>query len=209
MSRITLVAAVIGLLVILPSFMQTRQQKAAPPDFAGTMKKAVAAYENQKYGLCIRQLAIATQVVAEARKKILLAAMPPAPEGFERLPERKVSAQERAMMAGLTHTMVGQAMECKYRRKDRKGHINVNIMTDSPLIKMLAMQFSMAKMNPDLEEIGYNTHKGLLQKKGKSLELSILIAGKHLIQVKAAGITEDALFRMFNQAFVDKIAAQL
>ena len=207
MTRRFLIVLPLLALLVFPSFLQTRKKKAAPPTFVSCMKKAITAFEGKDFGECIRQLKKAEGIVSELRGKLLLAAMPDAPEGFEKVVKKETDADHP--LAKQFMRSVGHSLEQKYKKKEGRGHINVSVVADSPLIQMLAMQFSMAKMNPQLEEIGYGDHKGLLEKKGGGLKLLILILGKHLITIDCAGITEEILFKMFDQSFVDRIAKLL
>ncbi len=88
--------------------------------------------------------------------------------------------------------------------------IKISCVMDSPLIQMLNMTFGLAESNPDQEAIGYNEQKGMLEKKGDNgFNLQIILWGKHLITIVTKGISEEDLFKWFNQEWVDKIAALL
>ena len=86
--------------------------------------------------------------------------------------------------------------------------IKISCSINSPLAKMFGMALTLAAQDPAKEAIGYGDHKGLLEKRsgGERLNLQLLIAGKHAVTVTARGVSEDDLFGMINQAFVDKFA---
>ena len=90
--------------------------------------------------------------------------------------------------------------------------VNVTVTADSPMVQMFSMALrNPALMDKDSELIEYNQDKAILKKtsNGRSRELTIILAGKHLVVVNFQGEDEDLLFSMFDQAFVDRLKAAL
>ena len=98
-------------------------------------------------------------------------------------------------------------IEQKYRAKDGEGNINVQIRVDSPLVKMMAVAFSTVSLNPNAEIIKYGAHKGLLENGDEgNLKLTIVLFDKHAIMIETNGLSDERLFKLFDQKFVDTIA---
>ena len=187
---------------------QKRVSQQTPADFAGTLTAAQTAWSQGKYGACLESLKQATGLVMVKRVEVVLAALPKAPEGFEKVEDKRNQAQQNQMIAGMA-AMVGSIIEQKYRGPH---NIDVTVTANSPMVSMLSMGLSNpALLEQGAELIEYGPHKAILKpiRGGNSRELTIIIDGKHLIQVQWGSSDEDALFAMWNQAAVDRVAATL
>ncbi|MCB9890232.1 MAG: hypothetical protein H6832_06565 [Planctomycetes bacterium] len=174
--------------------------------FAEAVEAAKSAYEAGKFGKAMTMLQQAMQLARKAIRTKILAAMPAAPEGFERIEPKKEDDAEVNPFGALV--MGAVPIEQKYRAKEGRGSLEVQTHIDSPLVKMMAIAFSTASMNPKLEVIKYGAHKGMLEEQGKDrLKLTIVLFDKHAITVDAQGISDEQLFKIFDQKFVDTIAA--
>jgi hypothetical protein len=207
MRRLTIV--MLALLVSLSVQAQVRQKKATEQDFGSLLKQSDDDYNSKKYGSCITKLRQATAIAADMHRQIILDAMPPAPSGYEAVPVSKQS--QNNPLAGALAGSVGLSAEQKYRKVEGDGDIHINVTANSPLVSMLEMAFGMAAMDPDIEAVTYKQHKALFKKEqgGKMLVLQIPIESKHHVEVKARGMDEDTLFKVFNQEFLDKIVKAL
>ena len=207
MRRLAVVMLV--LLISLPVQAQVRQKKATERDFADLLKQSAADYNAKRYGACITNLKQAISLATGMHCRIILEAMPPAPSGYEKVPvqEQELDNPMANAMAG----SIGVPVEQTYRQVKGNGDIRINVTAHSPLVSMVEMTFRMAAMDPNIEEVTYNQYKALFKKEqgGKLYVLQIPIDGKHLLEVKVRGMDEDTFFKVFNQAFVDRIAKAL
>ena len=190
---------------------QERTKKPAEQElgFAESLDAAKAAMAAGKAGAALAHLQHAMVLARRVLQTKVLEAMPAAPDGFTRLEAKK---QDEAAAANPFAALTGTTLpiEVKYKAKEGREHFDAQVLIDSPLVKMLAMAFSTAGLNPKLEVIKYGAHKGLLEEQGKDrLKLTIVLADKHAITVEASGVSDEQLFKLFDQAFVDKLAAIL
>lgn len=195
--------------IFTTSVAQERQKKLGAADYPTLSKAAEKAFSEKKYVTCAKQLKQLLALCGEGVQKELVARRPAAPDKFEAVPVKAV-AKTGAFGSGLA-AVVGHTAEYSYRETGGQGSVKVVIHADSTIAHVLDAQFKFAGMNPNLEEVKYGEHKALLESKndGKLLILKILIAGAHYIEITARGITDGTLFEMFNQAFVDNVAAVL
>ena len=194
-------------LLALPTLSQKRQKKADPKDFPAVIKKANEAFGAGQFGACMTHLKAAMAMATAGLRTQILASMPAAPEGWTADKPKDDSSNAYLAQMGLGSMI---SVEQRYRGPDGKS-LKVQIMPSSAMAKMIGMGFAMAASDPNSELVDYEGNKALFKKsnKGKRFELNILIAGKHLVQANGSAMDEDAFFKMFNQAFVTKIAGIL
>lgn len=188
--------------------VQDRAKKTEPADLPKVLANATKAFEAKQYGSCQRELKVALGLVARLVRGQILAAMPPAPEGFTAV-EDKADAGDASNAIVQAMGMTSVPTERVYRKDKGREEIKITVMADSPMAAMMGMAFNVAAMSKEGEVITYKENKGLLKKSGDRYELQILVAGKHLIQVEARGIDDDGLLKMVDQAFVDRLVTAL
>ncbi len=190
-------------LLALPVLPQKRAKKASPRDFPTVMKKANEAFAAADYGVCIDNLKKAMNLATVEMRKLIYKAMPTPAEGWTADQPKKNSGNAYLAQFGMTGMLM---VEQRYRGPDGKN-LKVSIQPNSPMAKMIGMTFAMAANDPNSEIVDYEGNKAIFKKTsgGKRFELSILLAGKHLIQVNGTAMDEDTFFGMFDQAFVNKI----
>lgn len=188
-----------------PCAAQTREKKVGEKDFPALVKDASSAFEAKKHSLAIDKLQAALQIAIEALQKEVLAVMPAAPEGFKARPTTSDGAANPLATAMLG--AIGAPIEQRYDGP-KGASVKITCVAKSPMVSMMGAVFTMAGHDPDKEVIGYGSHKGVLEKHsgGNRLQLQILVAEKHLVTVEASSISEETLFAMINQAFVDNLA---
>lgn len=200
--------ALLATLVLTSAALQKRVQTAEAEDFPAIMKSASAAWEANDFGACVAHLKKATGLANEKRSEAIRAALPAAPAGWMLEPAKKNPA-ENAMAAALGGA-IGNVTQANYREEGGRGSISVSIMSDSPMIQMFNMWASNpAMLGENAELIEYEAHRAVLKKESSGLSLQILIHKKHMCDVKVRGLDEDAMFKMFDQATIDKLAAIL
>ncbi len=209
MSRRSLpVLAVLATLVLCSATFQKRVKTAGPADFPGILKEISATWNAGEYGACLAHLKKANGLVLEKRSEAIRAALPAAPAGWKLEPAKK-NAGGDAMAAAFAGA-IGNVTQVRYSQEGGRGTVNISLMSDSPMVQM----FNMWAANPAMlgegaELIEYEAHRAVLKKESSGLNLSILIHKKHMCEIKVRGMEEDALFAMFDQSVVDKLAMVL
>jgi hypothetical protein len=209
MRRLALALVPILAVLTIAAAPQKRAAKKGPADFNTLITEAKAAWDGKQFGACLAKLREATSLATLKRIEAVLATFPPAPEGFEKV-ENELDDQARAdrMMGGLGGAF-GSVIEQRYKGEHR---IDVTVTADSPMVQMFSMALgNPALMDKDSERIEYGQDEAILKKtaNGRARELTIIVAGKHIVLVNYGSDDEDALFAMFDQAFVDRLSAAL
>lgn len=193
----------------LPS-IQTRAAKPEVQDFPAVLARAQDHYEANRYAAAMADLKTCVGLTQTRWVEAIREALPAAPENWTKVPQPKdeqESAQAQAMLASLS-LGVGTQVEQRYTAESKR--LDVSITADSPMVGMMGMMFSNpAMLNANQELIEYGTHKAILDtSNSRGLDLQILIANKHLIQVTCPE-DDEFLFAMFDQAAIDRLAAAL
>jgi len=208
MKKLVLCAAILTGGFLLASAHQERVKPKGPADFDKLVAKATAAWKGGSYGECVGALNACLQLAIGKRSDAIFAALPSAPENWSS-PEPKKAAEAGNPFLSAMAGAIGNIVERKYRQADGRGTIDVTVTADSPLVSMLGMVMSNPAMDPTAEAIKYGEHKALLKKEGGRLELQILIADKHVVEVRTNQDDEELLFALFDQKAIDRIAAAL
>lgn len=194
----------LALVAVLP-FQERIKPGANKPKFDETLKAVEASWNAENYGDCVKKLQALTTLAMEKHAEAIRAALPAAPAGYEMVPKKK----EANPFAGALMSTVGNLIEARYR-KSGSGEISVEVMANSPMVQMLGMMFSNpAMLEEGSELVKYNAHTAILKTSGSRLELQILIHEAHVVTVRWPDADADALFAMWNQAAVDKLAGVL
>lgn len=194
--------------VLIGGVVQDRSKKLTTADLPKVIANASKALEGKRYGACQRELKSALGLVGTLVRDQLLAAMPPAPAGFKAVEVKNDDTEGGNVMAQALG-MMSLPTERSYRKEGGGDEIKISILAESPMVAMMGMMFSAAAMSKEGEIVTYKENKGLLKKEGDSYNLQIVVSGRHLITVEAAGIDDAGLLKMVDQAFVDRIVAAL
>ncbi|MBL8859872.1 MAG: hypothetical protein JNL28_15300 [Planctomycetes bacterium] len=189
--------------------LQERVSKPKAKDFGAILTEAKTAFDAAHYGTALGRLRDATAIVTKERRKAVLAAFPAAPEGWK-LEAEEPNDEAVAQLAGLAF-MGGAGIEGKYVAVGGNGRINVSILADSPLARMFSMWIANpAMLDKDAELVKYGAHNAVLRTrtKGSSYEMQLLV-GEDLVQIDVSNASDEFLFKLWNQAAVDKVAAAL
>ena len=205
-----LAGALLALLPLVASAsLQKRVSKQTAEDFPATLEAARAAWGEGRFSACLEALRDATALATEQRVELVLASMPAAPEGFERVERKRDQVQTNQMLGGVA-ALVGNVIEQDYRGPFK---VRVTVSANSPMVQMLVMSFQNAALLPEGSElIEYEDgHRAVLKATGggRSRELAIVIADEHLVQVDWGNEDEESLLGMWNQGVVDALAAAL
>ena len=201
--------ALLATLVLTSAALQKRAKTTSAADFPGLMKAASAAWDAGQYGECLASLKKATGLANEKRSMAIREALPATPAGWKLEPAKKSAAAGNAMVQAFGGA-IGNLTQARYSEEGGRGSIDITITADSPMVQM----FNMMVTNPAMlgengELIEYEAHRAVLKNERNSLNLQILIHKKHMCDIKVRGMEEDAMFAMFNQATIDKLAAVL
>lgn len=204
----TLLALAIALVV--PLTAQKREAKPQKIDFKTRITRGQKAYDESKFGTCVSELREALLLATAKWREALRAALPAAPQGWKLEPAPEQNEEENPYAAAVIAS-TGGLLSADYRNEDGSGHIDVQIMADSPAVRMMQGMFAMAGMRKDVETVDYEGgDKALLEKVGdEGYKLTILVAQKHLITVETSSLTDEQVFRFMDQAALTKIKAQL
>lgn len=192
--------------LLVSAVAQERAAKKKDPAFPEAIEQAKKNVEEEKLGAAIAALQAAIKDLQKKQRAAVLAALPK-PEGwtFRDQETDEAADQVAAGMIGFGHTTTRQ-----YEKGD--ASLRVEVTANSPMLQMLAVLFS----NPTLIEaeggelVKYGAHKAMLKKSGDNgHELTLLMHETHMIKVEAQGIDADALLKIFDQAFVDRLEKPL
>lgn len=203
------ILALVACATFTSAAIQKRVKAKGAEDFPAIMAAANQSWNKQEYKACIKSLNKAVELAVGKHTEVIRAALPKAPTGWEVVADRNNQAANpfAAMMSGAVGTIINQ----KYRQTDGgRSRLEVTVTVDSPLVQMFGMWLNNpAMLPPESELIEYGTQKAVLKKEGNGWNLQILIHGAHICEVRATGMDEDALFKVFDQAAVDKLAEVL
>jgi len=193
-------------LLVLPATAQKRSGQPKEPSFADSVVAAQKAFEAKEYGTAITALQAAIKAVQKLQRAAILEALPK-PAGYEVRDEEPADAANNPFGASLA--AFGQTITRHCEKEDKR--FDIEVMANSPLVGMLAVQFSSPQMIKASggELVEYGAHKAILKNDDGNLELMILLNEKHVVKVESRGHSEDELFAVFDQACVDRIEKQL
>lgn len=195
--------------VALPA--QKRATEQEQPTFERSWNAAREHWNAGRYGACNRSVTEALGLVAVKRAQVLRAAFPAAPEGWTIEEDRSNEEAAANPLLGAMAATAGTTIRKVYNQTETRARMDVTLTADSPMVQMVGMMFGNAAMLPKgTELIEYEAHKAMLKKQGEDRwELMIMIADKHICQVNARGMSDDALFAVWDQAAVDRLAKAL
>lgn len=206
MSKSSIIAVSVLALSFSVVFAQERASKQKAKEFSEVAEEVSRNWNAARYGHCLEGLRELTAMASAKRSEVLRAAFPQ-PAGWTIQVEKKKQTVNNPMLASMAAS-VGTMVEQRYDNDLEQARMTIKATIDSPLVSMMGMMFT----NPALMEgelVKYGDHKAILKESGRNLELQIMIGDKHVVEVKASGIDADALFAIFDQAAIDKIATAL
>ena len=194
---------------LLASAAQKRVKQKDAADFPTLIESVHRTWKAEEYGQCSALLREATALCMVQRSRAILAALPPAPEGYEVIVDRSMEQMANNPMMSAMSASIGNVVTQEYRGPEP---IKITVTADSPLVSMLNMWVANpALLEQGSELIEYGPHKAVLKstRGGRARELMILINGAHTCQITYQGTNEDFLFELFDQQMVDALARVL
>lgn len=188
--------------------VQERVKKQSAADFPSIHAEVGRAWEAKKYGTCLERTRELLALISEKRTAAILAAFPPAPAGFEVVPQKK-SAEAANPFAAAMAVSVGSVVEQGYKSSEGRGQVQMTVTADSPMVQMFSMWVTNpAMLGADAELIKYDQHNAVLKKEGSGWSLMILIDSS-ICELKTRSESDEFLLAMMPQAQVDRLAAAL
>lgn len=159
------------------------------------IETALKAYKDKDYKLAIDELKYATAALqkldAEENKKLL----PDPLDGWTKT-EGDTSGQAAMNMFG-----GGSMTTAEYRRDNEQ--IEIQIIANSPMIATVGMMINnpMFAGSDGSEPYRYKRIKGIKQKDGSTVEITLLIAGQIMIKLSGNNLKESSVL----EAYLDKM----
>lgn len=184
---------------------RVKQKKA---DFPTTHAAVLQQWNAGEYGACLEGLRELTGMVSVKRVESLLKVLPAAPEGFEVESETTLEDLQDQPFLGMAG-MIGSSVERSYGASDG-AHLQLTVTADSPVAQMWSVWLANPQMiDPSAEVVKYQAHSAILKQDGETWELTALIHGKHVIEVRLDGRDDEFLLKFLDQKTVDALARVL
>jgi len=158
------------------------------------MAEAVKAYQDKDYKGAMDELKFITaqlqKMDATENQKLL----PEPLEGWKKEESQNGSQGMMSMLGGGG----GTSMQATYI-KDRES-IEIQIMANSPMISMMSMSISNPSLmaaDPSVSPYRYKRNKGMKKKNGKNTEITLLVSGQIMIQLKGSNLKDDAVLEEY------------
>ena len=111
-------------------------------------------------------------------RKAMRASLPQAPDGWKLMPAKEDASTQNNPMAAMMLASTAGLLNAEYRPEKGSDRINVQVLANSPMVRMLQGMFGMAQMNDKMEAVDYeNGDKALLETRGNDrYKLQILVS---------------------------------
>jgi hypothetical protein len=201
-------------LLLIPVFLpQRRVKKAGPKAFSAVYAEVGSSWKEGRVVSCLKGLRELTSIAVTKLNGLVLAALPPAPEGFKIRKPRNKRNMNNPLLAGMVMGF-GSPIQRTYYSQDGQV-IRLSVVVNSPLIRMLKMFMDNPAMaGAKGEVIEYDGAKGLLSKEGKTSRKLQVLMDDTVIECRFGGnaakpATGDAVLSFLNQAALNKIMSVL
>lgn len=162
------------------------------------MNEATKLYEEKDYKGAVDELKYITaeieKLAADENQKLL----PEALEGWKKQESQNGSQGMMSMLGGGG----GTSMQATYTKEQES--VEIQIMANSPMISMMSMAISNPSLmaaDPSTTPFRYKKNKGMKKKNANDTEITLLIAGQIMIQLKGLSLKDDAVL----EQYLDKI----
>jgi hypothetical protein len=194
----------------LAGFTAVAQERVKPKgaaDFGTLYEQVKSDYEAGRFGSAYEAARELTAVIAMKRAETIRAALPDAPEGYEKMPAKKGDdVRQNPMLAALA-AGIGTVIEQVY--KGPGGLIQVTVTADSPVIAMFNAMFgNPALLGENQEMIKYGDIMAVLETSGERKTLKIIIDNT-LVESKFPKRNDEFIFAMWDQKAVDRLKEAL
>ncbi len=178
--------AVVVLLVVILAFMWA--QGALADEISDTIEEAKELYLEGKYSEASSELQFAVNQIQNLQAEQLKKLLPDALAGWE-------AEEGTASIGAMGFFGGGLTVSRTYRKEDTGESIEIQILTDSPLLQSMLMFLTNPMMSagqPDTKLVRIRKEKAIekFSAQRKDGELSVVLEGKTLITVKGRRITD-------------------
>jgi hypothetical protein len=185
--------AVVVLLVVVLGFVWV--QGALADEISDTIERAKELYLEGKYSEASSELQFAVNQIQNLQAEQLKKLMPdPLPEWTAE--EASASAGAMGLFGG------GVSVSRNYKKEDTRESIEIQIITESPLLQSVMMFLTNPMMlagQPDTKLVRIKGEKAIekFSAQDKDGELSVVLEGKTLIAVKGRRITDKEILHKY------------
>ncbi len=169
-----------------------------------SIEEAKKAYDDKDFAGALQALETAAQLVRQQRAEGFAAFLPAAPSGWD-AEEVDSSAAGASMFGGMVSA--GR----RYTKGD--ASVNVQFITDSPMIQSMLMMFNMPMMagadGGKIERIKKQRAIVKYDKADKSGSINIIVGGTMLVTIEGSDVTDVELKSFAEAIDYDKVAAEL
>jgi hypothetical protein len=159
---------------------------ALADDVTDQINEALKAYQKKDYVTASAALDAAASLLRQMKGDSLKTVLPDALSGWE-AGEVEVSAMGAAMMGGAT------TVTRRYTKGDE--HVEISILSDSPMVQGMAALFTAAASGPDNKLVIIDGRKVTYSKSENSYQT--IVANKSLVKVEASKGVDDATLRNY------------
>ena len=181
LSKISAAAVLFCLCTFIPSLPRAEEKDPV----IQTIEQALAEYKKQNYSNAATNLDYASQLIRQKKGDALGAFLPEPLEGWT-ANESKSQVTAASLFGG------GLTAAREYTKEDAK--IQIEIITDSPLLQPMIMMFSnpiFAASAGRFELI--SGYKGIIKHQNNSGDINIVVNNRFLVTVKGRNVTEEEL----------------
>jgi len=186
--------AVVVLLVMVLGFMWA--QAVLADEISETIERAKKLYEKGKYSEASSELQFAVNQIQNLQAEQLKKLLPDPLTGWE-AEEATASVGAMGFFGG------GLSVSRTYRKEDTRESIEIQILTESPLLQSMMMFLTNPMMlagQPDTKLVRIKGEKKAVEKfsaQHKDGELSVVLEGKTLITVNGRRITDKEILHKY------------
>jgi hypothetical protein len=158
---------------------------AGADEVTDQLEEARKAYEGGELRSAVQTLQFAVASIQEKINLSLLELLPEPLEGWQ-------AEEPQAQSAGMAAMITGTNLSRRYYRDDG-ADVDVSITGDSPLLPMMTMMLSnpmLMQTDPGTRVYTHAGNRGMIkhEKGSDEWEISLLVAGKIMVQVTGSGL---------------------
>jgi hypothetical protein len=170
---------------------------ARADDITEQIDSAKALYEKGEYARAASELQFA---ITDIQKKVgekYVAAMPPAPAGWD---ADEAEAQSGAMLGG------GQMVSRRYHEQGGDGEMTLQLTIDNPMVQAMSAMFSnpaLIAADPHAKRIRVGGDTAVLKWEpgNKSGEVSMVLGGRMIVHLEGHQLASDAVLQDFMKSW--------
>jgi hypothetical protein len=185
--------AVLVVLVVILGFMWA--QGALADEISDTIEEAKKLYLEGKYSEASSELQFAVNQIQNLQAEQLKKLLPDALAGWE-------AEESTASIGAMGFFGGGLTVSKTYTKEDTRESIEIQILTDSPLLQSMMMFLTNPMMSagqPDTKLVRIKKEKAIekFSAQRKDGELSVVLEGKTLVTVKGQRITDKEILHEY------------